>query len=96
MDVITYDLATIEHAQQGLARLAGDYRAAGDDLEHVERALGSPDVERAIVDFVDDWKRRRDKQVAMSEAGQQALVTIREAYVEIDSEGARALQQGNP
>lgn len=93
MAVIVYDLLSIERAQRGLERLADDYRDASSDSEDARSAVGSAEVARALDDFTDDWKKRRDKQVGMIEAGVEALTTIRETYVEIDEEGVRTLQK---
>lgn len=91
--VIRYDLHALARTDSGLERLAGDYRAARGDVDDVRSALGSAEVARALDDFTDDWKKRRDKQLGMIEAAAVALQTIRDTYVEIDSEGVRTLQE---
>jgi hypothetical protein len=91
--MISYDLHSIERTQAGLERLAADYRSARDDYGDVRSALGSAEVARAIDDFTDDWRKRRDKQLGMIEAAATALETIRQTYTEIDCEGVRTLQQ---
>ena len=97
MTVISYDLYDIERTQAGLERLAGDYRTARGDYDDVRTALGSAEVARAIDDFTDDWKKRRDKQLGMIEAAATALETIRETYSEIDREGVGAgARRGTP
>lgn len=92
--VLRYDLEAIVRTQGGLERLAADYRSARADYDDVRSALGSAEVGRAIDDFTDDWKKRRDKQLKMIEAAATALQTIRDTYVEIDTEGVRTLQEG--
>jgi len=92
MALIIYDLLSIEDAQRGLDQLARDYQGSRDDYEDVRGALGSEAVARGVDDFTDDWKKTRDKQVAMIEEAAAALETIRTTYTEVDNEGVRTLQ----
>ncbi len=92
MALIVYDLLSIEDAQRGLEQLARDYQGSRDDYEYVRGALGSEAVARGVDDFTDDWKKRRDKQVAMIEEAAATLETIRTTYTELDNEGVRTLQ----
>lgn len=93
--VIRYDLAALQRTQRGLEGLAADYRGARDDYDDVRAAVGSVEVARALDDFSDDWKRRRDKQVGMIEAAAEAIGTITQTYEEIDCEGVRTLQEAS-
>lgn len=94
MGVYKYDLAELTSVSSGLATLKGDYENASRDRGNADSAFGYPDLQRAMRDFVDNWKHERDKQLEAIEGAGGALKKIIENYEKYDADSAEELREG--
>lgn len=89
-----YDLDDLGETHRNLGRLRSDYEGASQAAEDVEGSLGYDSLRGAVEEFVDNWKKHREKQLATMEETETALADICEGYVEFDESGVTQLVEG--
>lgn len=92
MDEVELDLARLEEAGRQLTTVKHEFEQAAADSRGLADAVGHDGLADAIIDFADKWDDTREDMVANIGTLAEAASGIAEAFTQLDTEYAAALE----
>ena len=85
-DRLQIDLAELDQLATDLARITEEFRSLDNGEEDLEGAVGQEVLAKAVSEFSDGWKKRRQKLLESLETTAQPAAVIHDTFVEVDDQ----------